>query len=345
MKNILIIILICCSFVSVFAQDAFFSNYANAPLQLNPALTGQINGRLNRLKISNRDQWRSVLKKAAFRTQYISFDKRICTQERGDFWGFGVNLLADKRGEFPLQRLDFMVSTSYTKHLLNISNGRKLYIGAGIEGGAINHNLGQKGLTFDEQFDTPDAPGEFFDNYNFTVFDYGAGLSIYLAGENLSAFSFNFGASAKHLGEPIFQFIESENGNEIRLKRRYTFYGNIVFPIRKKHIAISLKSVFTYQEPFTQLLGGFDFIFKSNNYLFTIGASLRQVNNENNVFAVSDALVASTAIIFNQFSVSIHYDANISTLRTASSSIGALELSLGYVFGEKGCKLVYCPNF
>ncbi|GJM33893.1 MAG: hypothetical protein DHS20C18_28940 [Saprospiraceae bacterium] len=324
------------------AQDPQLSNYFNNPLQLNPALTGQIPNHSTRIQVGSRDQWRSVLNSGAFITSFIAFDKRFCAPIEGDYWAIGANVLGDQRGDFPLQRLDAFLSGTYMKRLADNSNFQT-YLGVGLEGGAIHHRLGKNDFSFDEQFDNPQAAGETFDQYNFTVLDYGVGLSFYIANKEQTNLGFNIGAAIKHLGEPEYQFFAADDGSDARLKRRYVVHAGLAIPIRGDQMGLSLKSVFMDQQPYTQLINQIDLIFgKRENSIFTIGAGLRLTKGFDGI--ASDALIISTSLTLSQFLISISYDTNISTLHPASSSIGALELSLGIVFGREDCKIVYCPG-
>ena len=59
----------------------------------------------------------------------------------------------------------------------------------------------------------------------------------------------------------------------------------------------------------------------------------------------TDALILSTRLDYNQFSVGFSYDLNISSLRPASNGNGAFEIALNYLICGPGRRGVYCPTF
>lgn len=334
----LLVLLVCLSGLSLGAQDPHFSDYSNFPLQLNPALTGQVPEGSGRVQAGYRDQWSSVLGNGAFRTSYLSFDRRNCAPFQGDFWSFGGHVLGDQRGDFPLQRLDAFATAAYMKRLAEPGD-LQMYMGVGLEGGVIHQRLGQNGRTFDEQFDDPTAPGEMLDQFNFTVLDYGFGFSFYLASRRNTNFSFSLGGAIKHLGEPNYEFFAETSGVEARLKRRHIVHGSLTYPVIGDKLGLSWKGVFMVQAPYHQLVNRLELVFSNQ---FRIGGGLRQVRGPQ-AYDI-DALIISTSLVVHRLTIAFSYDANISSLSAASASFGALEISLGYAFGNGKCGKVYCPG-
>lgn len=247
--------------------------------------------------------------------------------------------MSDKRGDFPLYRFDAFLSGSYFKRLSRI-RGKDVYLGLGVEGGALHHRLGKDGFSFDEQFDNPTAPGEFFDNYSFTDLDYGVGLFFYMADPRVSSFGFNLGAAIKHLGEPRYRFFEANEDDYIR--RRYVFHAGLNHPIGRKNMALSWKGILLLQDPYQQMIASVDILFGSpTDTRLSAGVGFRQTKSIDGT--LSDAIIFSTTIEFYAALLSISYDTNVSSLQTATRSIGALEVSLAYTFGKDKCDIVYCP--
>lgn len=344
MKNIFILFVLFVSYQGL-AQDPHFSNYTNVPLQLNPAMTGQIQGQSSRLKIGSRDQWRSFLKGGGFHTTFVSFDRRFCPSNDKDYWGLGLQIMGDQRGNFPLQRMDVLISGAYLKRLSSNRNGLQYYLGVGGEIGFIHHRLGQKDWLFDEQFDNPNSAGEALDQFNFTMLDYGAGGMLYAANEQSTNFSFHAGLAMKHLGQPAYRFLDvPTNQVSSKLNRRFIGQLGVVLPIIENAHGLSIKSTIQHQRPYTQLLLNLDWIINFNKTsMMTLGAGLRQVRQIDGT--LSDALIVSTSFSIQQMLLSLSYDANVSPLHKASGSFGALELTLGFVFGDGACDRVYCPTY
>lgn len=342
--KILTILLIMCA-TTVFGQDAPYSNIFNNPLQLNPALTGQIGEKAQRLVVGSRDQWRSFLGSGAFHTSFASFDKRICLPNTSnEFFGLGVNIQADETGNSPYRRLDLMLSGSYFKKISETGrNGFHLYAGVGLEAGFIHHRLGNGDLTFDEQFDDPNALGEHFDNSQFTKPDVGVGISLNLSKPTLNNFGIQIGGAIKHLAEPKYEFFEVENGEEARLNRRYTSYITASIPLRNDDFGFYIKTAYLYQNPYNQLMAHLGLFYQINERVYSaVGGGWRLVRIGNETH--SDAFILSTSLHVEPFSITFSYDGNISGLRNASQGVGAFEVIIGLTFGAGNCNQVYCPE-
>ena len=85
------------STLSGSAQDIHFSQFTNAPLQLNPALTGFTECKL-RIGINYRNQWNSISTPYITQSAYIDgkIRQRLAKQ---DWFGIGGLFINDKAGE------------------------------------------------------------------------------------------------------------------------------------------------------------------------------------------------------------------------------------------------------
>ncbi len=347
MKTYLPILILCLS-ISLQAQDPHFSNFQSNILGQNPALAGQISQNDKRLQFSARSQWQTVLEEDHFKTVQASYDQRICLPIIGDFLAFGINLIGDERGQFPLQRGEATVALAYMKQLSD-RRDRQSFLSVGVEGGLISYRLGRNDFTFDEQFDDPSSPGEFFNRYNFTVPDYGVGLSYFVSSKQLTDFSFRANAAISHLGKPSYRFLDTELEVESRLEALYMAQLGVVIPFSRR-VGLTLRSMFQYQKPFVQVLSEAGIIFElerdrngiAKSWL-SAGFGWRQVNGVNGFAA--DAWVPSVGLTTGLVRFNFSYDANISTLRPVSRTTGAFELSVTFLFGTGNCDIIYCPRY
>src|SRR6185369_3448682 len=78
------------------AQDIHFSQYAETPSAINPALAG---GSYNtRVILNYRNQWSSV--GTAYQTMGVSFDQRIKFRKlRNNYFAFAINIFRDQSGD------------------------------------------------------------------------------------------------------------------------------------------------------------------------------------------------------------------------------------------------------
>ena len=82
-----VVVVLCLVVFNLSSQDIHFSQFYMSPLNLNPAMTGVMNGNV-RLTGNYRNQWASVLRDKSFRTYSVSYDQRFAVG-RNDFFGVG----------------------------------------------------------------------------------------------------------------------------------------------------------------------------------------------------------------------------------------------------------------
>src|SRR5690554_5390746 len=99
------------------AQDVHFTQFDASPLLLNPANTGAFNGDF-RVSAVYRDQWRSAMGAAAFKTYGVSFDMPIIRDiSIDDYLAGGVQLYNDRAGDGNLSNFTALLSVAYHKFL------------------------------------------------------------------------------------------------------------------------------------------------------------------------------------------------------------------------------------
>jgi len=99
MKKLLTLVSIFLVILSLKAQDPHLSQFYVAPLQLNPALTGVINGNV-RAGFLYRSQWGEVLRDEStnqFRTMTAAVDFRIPIKKNA--LGIGLEMMNDKAAD------------------------------------------------------------------------------------------------------------------------------------------------------------------------------------------------------------------------------------------------------
>ncbi|WP_170067661.1 PorP/SprF family type IX secretion system membrane protein [Neolewinella xylanilytica] len=335
------------------AQDPFVSDYSPVAPQLNPALTGFIPGQATtRVGVVAREQWRSFLETASYRTIAATVDHRICGNNRGDYFGLGLNLLADWQGDPTLRRIDGLVSAAFTKNLSGSYYGGTS-ISLGAEAGFVQYDLDASQLTFDHQFGNPTAPGERLDYYNIGFLDYGVGILFTWLEDTRNAPSVSGGLSIKHLGRPPTTFVDDgrpasiASDSSAQLSARWTPHVNATYPLSPTY-SLSGFAMYSYQRPHNQLflqgMLNFNRPGRGNRLpdtFLSLGGGYRTTRGVTGFN--SEALVASAHVTAGNFQLGINYDVNVSSLRASSRGAGAIELSLTTVFGASDCLL--CPSF
>lgn len=335
MKNILkvlIIFLIAIHGIKCHAQDPFFSQFYNAPLTLNPALTGISYGNIQvttnyRNHLSTFDPFETY----AFSVNMSMLENQL----NNDFAGLGVLMVNDVSG-IGLKNLKAMLSMAYHKSLGPSGNH---YLTFGFQGGIDQTNLDFGNLSTQSQWvdgagrDQSLANGESFMGDNAVLMDFQAGLMWYsFISDKTTLFS---GAAVYHITEPE-KSVLSENS---KLSRRYVVHGGGKFGVGAKvHIVPNL--VFMQQSSSnvinTGLLLEYNLAANNQNQIVTAGAWLRN----------TDAVIANIGLEFKNFQLGLSYDLIISDIQTVTNK-GGLEISLNYNFRKSistPTKLISNPN-
>jgi type IX secretion system PorP/SprF family membrane protein len=298
------------------AQDYIYSQFFNAPLYLNPALTGQFEGDI-RMNMIYRNQYSSLSQDLSYMS--ASMDINIPS------FGGGVGLLFNRSSEGTayLVKNNFAATYSY-------SVGSDDFVASfGIQAGLTNRKIAWDKLVFNDQIDPrlgylpgsisaaapPDVANKYF-------FDAGAGI-------NIVAKSFMIGASFYHINQPN----ESFSGVEAKLPLRTTVNTSYRIPLSYDASyyndgAFLIPSIIYYQQ--------------SKLRSVSVGAQLKYKNLNTGVWyrtagqGSPDAIVVS--LIFDilgrgkageKWRVGLSHDATTSRINYTNTS-GTTEASVGY---------------
>lgn len=335
-----------CVAQNAYAQDPRFSQYYASPFQLNPALTGVFNGRY-RVVANYRDQWNSFLAPVPFRTYAASADVRLNVGE-SDYFALGLGALRDEAGTAKYAQTKAHLGASYLKQL---SGGRRQadhYIVAGAQIGMGQNSIDWSKLWFGRQFDTGlEAPntnlssGENASNGSSDMYlDFNAGLVWYAIYEN-EGYMYA-GVAGNHLNSPKISILE--NSSETLYRR---WVGNVggFLPLND-NFGILPGLLAMVQGPAFETNIGANFRYSNNdlNELALRAGLWARVGNKLDKGIQMDALIFSTMLELNRWTVGLSYDVTTSTLRKANNSRGAFELSLIYYHPETRRSKVKCPK-
>ena len=212
-KTIVVSMLVCFSGISV-GQDLHFSQYLAAPLNINPALTGLMNGNL-RANLNYRNQWFSV---NSFATYAASVDANIARKGMDyHMLGLGLSFYQDIESNNGYSNTNVSLSTAFN---VKLSSQPLQYIGIGVQPSIIKKQINLADAIYGTLFETGvniDPLG--FAEYNTFNFDLNAGLSYYIFFDKRHILYAGF--SIAHITQPNFGINESDE-----LYRKYTFYIN-----------------------------------------------------------------------------------------------------------------------
>jgi len=191
---------------SAGAQDPIFSQFYNAPNQVNPAFTGNTEGAF--VATNYRLQWPGF--SSVYNTYMLSYDQFAPKYNSG----FGLSLLADDAGDGTLKTTKIAGLYSYRVYIQ-----KETYLKLGMEVGVVQSRLDPTKLIFFDQLDpqfgavspggTPYPTQENLADVGTRFYpDIGAGIMIYSE-------KFYGGVGLKHLNNPDSGFLEKNNGDAV----------------------------------------------------------------------------------------------------------------------------------
>lgn len=178
--------------VTATAQDHIYSQFFNAPVYLNPALTGQFDGDL-RVNMIYRNQWSAVGK-----LNYIGASVDYNLPQ----FGGGVGLMVNRSSE---GNAYFVRNSAAATYAYSIGDGNYV-LSFGLQAGIASRQIDFSKLIFADQIDpttgyipgsTTSAEAPAFNNKYY--FDSGVGINLVLG-------KFMGGAAVQHLNKPDQSF-------------------------------------------------------------------------------------------------------------------------------------------
>ncbi len=326
--NYIFVFLLCCSFFfRLSAQDIHYSQVMASPVNVNPALTGIIDG-VFRIGLNQKTQWLSVTK--PFITVTAAVDAPVYkNHRRRELIGMGLLLNMDRAGDSHYTTLQPMFAISYVKSL-DRRNRHKLSLGIFL--GCQQRTMSVNSLNFDEQYQhgyfNPDNPiTETFDKTKLFFFDWGAGAnwSFFLSQKT----SLSAGISLSHLNQPKLSF----DGNELaRLPVKTQVYVASSFPVFE-NLFLSPIIYTAFQKKFSEIHFG-----SSVEYLFKNTYETHLSFGGGLFYRWNDAIIITGLLRWQNFKVGLSYDFNVSTFTRATRVRGGFEVSLQYILKRESVK-------
>ncbi len=309
------------------SQDLHFSQFNHAMQNINPALVGVMKPDY-RISSVYRSQWQSV--PVPYLTFMGSFEMKyyLPGHEEGFFAG-GLLFNYDQAGDARYRLTQLGLSLNYSRVL----NDNYILTG-GFQYGRGQRALDISQLRFANQYD-----GEKFDpnrstrendlsGNGFSYSDFSAGINVHIKSDRgrLGSSSGNVGIGVFHLNRPALDFYNSQSS---RLPFRFTIYSNgwLNFP--------NLDRMDFYLAAFGQLMGvynegivGGDVRYflseeKEKKIAVSLGLYYRFVG-------INDALVPMVKFYYQDWTVGLSFDVNLSELRVATRGRGGPEISAIY---------------
>ena len=316
------------------AQDPNFSQFFSSPLNVNPALTANINADWR--AIANfRDQWISPA--SPYATGTISYDskmfqKKFPGMEEGNIFGLGGMLMYDKAMGGVVKSTYASLNMSYRVKLIDGDTKHRLGAGFGAIYGHRRIDFG--GIDFEEQFtgygfNTNLPTGENSLSSMKPYFSVSTGLLYSITSANSN---FDIGVSAFHVNKPKQTFLKDENQY---LPMRKVIHANFETYL-SQNVVLSANGIYQSQE--------------TANY-FSVGGALGYYlpNNENYLLNAGlwywskNAIIPYIGIAYKDYQFGLSYDVTISKLNQATEKPKTWELSLIVRGRNKPSYVIPCP--
>lgn len=304
---------------SVRADDPYFSQFYNTPLNLNPALTGISYGQ-TRLIANYR---RSMSGFLPYETFAASLDLSLFENgPESGFAGAGLIIANDQTG---LKASTTKAMLSFSYHL-PITSGATQFISFGLQGGAYQYQAGVNGLSTQSQwvpssgYDPSISNGENISGESLWAPDIHAGALWYAFLKNSN--SVWAGLSLFHLNQPNISFYGASNPLHLRtvfhagayLQAAYKFYllPNIMWMGQNGTNAV-----------YYGMKGEYELGLQGENAL-SAGVWIRN----------TQAAIIYGDIRHKNFNLGISYEFLMSNVAEASRD-GGFEISVSYLFSRK----------
>lgn len=306
------------------AQDIHFSQNAATPLVQSPALTGNFDGDY-RFGAIYRNQWSSVT------VPYVTFsgfaDMRTKKELLGnDFVGLGLIAYSDKSGTGALSTQTITGSAAYHKML---GTDNKHLFSFGFQAAYVQKKIDYSLLTFHNQYEGFEyqstlPTGETLGPESFTYLNLNVGVGWTThVNEKMDVFGT---ISAFNLTQPKESFLDADDN---KLDMRFKMLSGVSYVLNEKMTLHPFLLVESQTNAFEFDLGTY----------FVYGLKKSALTNTALVlggwYRLGDAAVLAVGYDYNNYRFTVSYDSNVSSLRAASNTFGAYELSLVYIFNSK----------
>ncbi|MES2567413.1 MAG: PorP/SprF family type IX secretion system membrane protein [Bacteroidota bacterium] len=330
MKKYLLIINIFISSL-VFSQDIHFSQIQDAPLWLNPANAGFMNGYF-RASANYRNQWMSMGN--AFQTMAISVDaSTLKTKKNKAYLGLGLFVFNDRAGVAKL-------GTTQAQIHINgiIKTSKKSKLAGGVYIGFNQNSATYASLTYGSQYngkeiDNTLGSGEAVTYTSFLSSDVGAGLNYEFSSAAIDMlrddiFSLKIGGAVHHMNKPVQKFA---SGSSYQLPMR--FVGNVQARIDIKGTKISFlpSVIYLKQASATEITIGTHVRYRFKNATKLTGIKSETGVNIGVYYRLKDAIIPQVSLDMGKYAIGLAYDLNLSKYKAVSSMNGGFEVFIKFI--------------
>lgn len=339
-KTFLLFTLSCFTFQFGWSQDIRFTQFYNAPLTLNPALTGVMDDN-HRINANYRSQRSDYLDGDAFSAYNITFDKKLIMRN-GAALGIGIKGFADRTGELNSRTSQGHLSIAYHKRLY-IDSTTMHTVSFAAEYGIVERTVDVLNARWCAQVDKGSSasyPSPDISSFGPSFVHADFGLGLYWQSKISSSFSFAVGGAIRHLNKANVNYFGAEltdvEGNVIKenLNSSFSIHAEAEWKLGD---LTRLKPRFLYvqQGEFKETTYGLKSEFKIGKPTLGIGHYFR--NNISYSSIDTRALTAVLSLDFNVFKFGLSYDISNDSINGSphgptAANKGGVELTTSFLF-------------
>ena len=319
-----------------YGQDPSFSQFFSSPLNINPALTANINADW-RLISNFRDQWLGPA--SPYVTGTISYDSKIFqdkipnVSDDGNFMGLGGMLMYDNAMSGAVKSTYASLNFSYNIKLAEAGDTRHR-LGAGF--GAIygRRYIDFNRVDFEEQFtgagfNTNLPTGEPALSNMKPYISVSAGLLYSYSTEKSNL---DIGVAAFHLNKPKQTFLEDDNQ---QLPLRKVVHANFETFLNER-VVLNTNAIYQFQSEAKYLSVG-------GALGYYLGDEDGTLLNGGLWYWSNNAVIPYVGLVYKSFQFGVSYDITISKLTQATRRPNTWEFSMILRGTRKPSGIIPCP--
>jgi type IX secretion system PorP/SprF family membrane protein len=316
------------------AQDPSFSQFFASPLNINPALTGNINADWR--VISNfRNQW--IGPASPYVTGTASYDSKMFQKkypgmEEGNVFAGGAMFMFDRAMAGVVKSSYASLNMSYKMKLTHGNTKHKLGAGFGINYGHRRIDYG--GVDFEEQFtgfgfntNLPTGESNLSSMKPYISVNTGLIYSVTSEASNL-----DIGVSMFHVNKPRQTFLKDENQNLAPRKVIHANYERFL----NENLVLNTNAIYQSQSDATYYSFG-----AALGYYLPAENSL--MLNAGIWYWSKNAVIPYIGLAYQDYQFGISYDVTTSKLNRANDKPNTWELSLIVRGRNKPSYVIPCP--
>jgi type IX secretion system PorP/SprF family membrane protein len=334
LKYILIIVYCFLLIPCLHAQDPTFSQFFSSPLNVNPALTANINSDWR--AISNyRSQWMGA--NSPYVTGTLSYDSKLqpgktVYESDNNFVGLGGMFMFDRAMGGVYKAIFASLNLSYNIKLVDGPVVHRL--AAGFGGSYGRRSVDYTRVNFEDQytgfgFNTNLPTGETALSNMKPFISVNTGLTYSFTSENSN---FDIGAALFHVNKPKQTFLQDENQ---RLAVREVAHANFETYINDRTI-LNIAAIYQKQTSATYLSAG-------GGIGYYLGDDKGPIINMGLWYWHENGFVPYIGLVKNNFQFGLSYDVTTSKLNEAARKPSSIELSIIFRGSRAPSTNIPCP--